>query len=96
MNTAIRDVPAAGPVPGETQAVFGPEGTERPMSIGRRIGRYVGSIIESARRSRQNKATYRALRGLDDRMLKDIGISRSDIRAIAHGVWNHPPDGKIG
>lgn len=33
----------------------------------------------------QRRAAERELRGLDDRMLRDIGISRSDIRQVAAG-----------
>lgn len=36
---------------------------------------------------RDYQETYRELSELDDRMLADIGISRSDIPRVAAGVW---------
>jgi hypothetical protein len=36
---------------------------------------------------REYQATYRELSALDDRMLADIGISRTDIPRVAAGRW---------
>lgn len=55
---------------------------ERPA---RAVGRHV---IAPLRRWRRARATYHALAELDDRLLKDIGVSRSDIRAISQGAWD--------
>lgn len=42
----------------------------------RNAGKSIVAYIRNMRRSRE---TYMALRNLDDHMLKDIGLSRSDI-----------------
>lgn len=44
--------------------------------------------LNAARETRKHyRATYWALMELDDRMLKDIGVSRSDIKAVALGTF---------
>jgi uncharacterized protein YjiS (DUF1127 family) len=47
----------------------------------------VGGLIERLRTFLRQRRTIRELRALDDRTLADLGISRSDIRAIASGVY---------
>ena len=42
-----------------------------------------GRLIEAVRREVAAQQSARQLAALDDRMLKDIGITRSDIPAIA-------------
>ena len=44
------------------------------------------NIIESFRRWRTRTAAVAALHGMDDRILADIGISRSDIPMVVRGL----------
>ncbi len=44
-------------------------------TIGRALARALGALLESLERARQR----RRLSALDDRMLKDIGLSRADV-----------------
>ncbi len=48
-------------------------------------------FIEAVRRVRRERETYHALSRLSDHMLKDIGISRSEIGSIAQAVAEAPP-----
>ena len=55
-----------------------------------------GALRDAARR-RRARQTIDRLRGLDNHMLRDIGIDRSDISRIGleagnadDGVWRHP------
>ena len=48
-----------------------------------RVQRVVSRAWSGFWRRRSMKATIRVLNGLDDRMLKDIGIDRSEIESIA-------------
>ena len=54
------------------------------------IFRSIGSIARLAyarhRQRRQARATYDALRHLDDRMLRDLGFDRSEITSVAAEV----------
>jgi uncharacterized protein YjiS (DUF1127 family) len=57
------------------------------------------SIAAAARRIRQlvrayrNRSTATALAGFDDRMLADIGLTRSDVRdAFAEPLWQDPTE----
>ena len=60
------------------------------MQIVERTLRAVGAALERMiikwRQRRLERATYLALRGLDDRTLRDLGFHRSEIRAIAAEV----------
>ena len=49
-------------------------------------------LLEALRRARGKRETYRNLSRLNDRMLKDIGISRSEIGSIAQAVAAEPPE----
>ena len=46
----------------------------------------VRGFIEAVRRFRRERETYGALSRLSDHMLKDIGISRSEIGSIAQSL----------
>ena len=43
-------------------------------------------FIEAVRRVRRERETYHALSRLSDQMLKDVGISRSEIDSIAQST----------
>ncbi len=51
----------------------------------------VGGLIEAVRRARRASETYGSLSRLNDRQLRDIGISRSEIGSIAQAVAEAPP-----
>jgi len=51
----------------------------------------VGGLVEAVRRARRASETYGRLSRLDDRQLRDIGISRSEIGSIAQAVVEAPP-----
>ena len=44
---------------------------------------YASRVLERRRRRADARAMYDALRGLDDRMLHDIGFERSEIMSVA-------------
>jgi uncharacterized protein YjiS (DUF1127 family) len=44
------------------------------------------AVIQPVRRSLRRRACERALSGLDDRTLRDIGLMRSDVHAVARGL----------
>ncbi len=52
----------------------------------------VRELIEALRRVRGERETYRELNRLNDRQLRDIGISRSEIGDIAQAVAAEPPE----
>jgi uncharacterized protein YjiS (DUF1127 family) len=52
----------------------------------------VRGLIEAVRRFRGERETYRELSRLNDRQLKDIGISRPEIGSIAQTVAAEPPE----
>ncbi len=59
---------------------------ERLAEIMVAVGRWIAQRVEGWRQSMAEASAMRELAGLDDRMLADIGISRSDIPALArHG-----------
>lgn len=49
--------------------------------------RYLAERLRRAHRARQ---TYYALAGLSDHNLRDIGLSRSEVHSIAHGIADLP------
>ncbi len=56
--------------------------------VGRGAGavlRLIGEVLAEWRCRRQRAATIRELRAWDDRMLKDIGLTRGDITAAVDG-----------
>ncbi len=52
----------------------------------------VRGLIEAVRRFRGERGTYGRLSRLNDRMLRDIGISRSEIGSIAQAVAAEPTE----
>lgn len=51
------------------------------------ITEYFRAIGESYRKNKVSRQTYKELNRLSDRELNDIGISRSDIRAVAYDLF---------
>ncbi len=49
-------------------------------------------LVEALRRARGERETYRELSRLNDRQLRDIGISRSEIGSVAQAVAAEPPE----
>lgn len=66
MNTSITTAS------GSKSALFGSGILQTVRGAVTQIAGYIGRL-------RETRATYRALRDLDDRMLRDIGLSRSDV-----------------
>lgn len=56
-------------------------------AIGRGFKAIFGAIGAPFKVWRDYQDTYSELTSLDDRMLADIGISRSDIPRVAAGLW---------
>ena len=55
------------------------------------LWRRLGAALEAARRRRQLARERRVLQRLDDRLLRDIGLSRADV-----GVELQPPFAPLG
>jgi uncharacterized protein YjiS (DUF1127 family) len=45
-------------------------------------------LLKAARRWQRARSTYRQLSELYDRQLKDIGLTRSQIRSVAIGMYD--------
>lgn len=61
--------------------------------VGRGVALTLGGFAEGARTLarivaawRRRRAFLRTLQGLDDRLLRDIGLTRADLWAVAHGA----------
>ena len=52
----------------------------------------VRGLFETLRRFRRERETYHNLSRLSDRMLQDIGISRSEIGSVAQAAAVAPPE----
>lgn len=48
------------------------------------------SLLRRWRHRRRTRATIETLRGLDDHMLRDIGVARGDIAARVRGQFDRP------
>jgi uncharacterized protein YjiS (DUF1127 family) len=71
-----------------THAVVGDDvvlSSARQSAIFNRLSGFVANRIARFRAMRARRRTLAALRGLDDRMLKDIGLSRSELLSISYG-----------
>ena len=81
-----------------------PIGHALHQAVRKRRGRALGTFIASAaracvvllgnalaryRRNREARRTYDALRQLDDRMLRDLGLDRSEMTSVAAEVAGH-------
>jgi len=53
----------------------------KPRSLWRRVGDGIVRMIEVLAEARRRRRAIRAMQRLDDRMLADIGVSRSGIEA---------------
>jgi uncharacterized protein YjiS (DUF1127 family) len=58
---------------------------EHASRAGRAVAGWLGWLIGAARPMRRRRADTRALMRLDDRLLADIGLRRSDIKAAIYG-----------
>ena len=56
-------------------------------AFGRGVKAVLTAIVSPYQVWREYQDTYGELASLDDRMLADIGISRSDIPRVAAGLW---------
>jgi uncharacterized protein YjiS (DUF1127 family) len=66
--------------------------TAAPPDRRRRLGNVVRSLASEVARRRRLRRGLDALRSLDDRMLADIGIARSEAeRVVRHGRWGNEP-----
>lgn len=61
------------------------------LSAGIRLGRRATSWLAH---EHQRRVGLRALMALDDHLLKDIGLSRSEIHAMVNGVFRSPEAGQ--
>ena len=58
--------------------------TTNVVAIGAAIGAaLLRTVVERLRQRRRRKQRYAELAGFDDRMLKDIGLARGDLRYVA-------------
>jgi uncharacterized protein YjiS (DUF1127 family) len=60
---------------------------EQFANLFRVIGRGLAGLAAPYKVWREYQNTYAELAQLDDRMLSDIGIARSDIPRVAAGLW---------
>jgi len=51
---------------------------------------FAASIVRAVRRWHESARIRQQLETLDDRQLADIGLSRGDIEAVAHGRIGRP------
>lgn len=77
-----------------THAVIGEDvvlsGAKRPGAVIRLFG-LVWNRFVRIQETRARQKTLAALRGLDDRMLKDIGLSRSELMSASYGRSSDQP-----
>jgi len=77
-----------------THAVIGEDvvlsGAKRPGAVTRLFG-LVWHRFVRIQEMRARQKTLAALRGLDDRMLKDIGLSRSELMSASYARSSNQP-----
>ena len=67
------------------------EAAARPIQIvGQAVGGAFGSLFEKLAVAYRERRAVTTLRGLDDRTLADIGVSRCGIRHISRKVAENP------
>jgi len=89
--TAFHPGPWTLPIDEGTEAAFVREAEPAGPGLATRIGAAVARTWHSFRRQREISRATKMLSGMDDRSLRDIGLSRADIgRAVRHGRdWTH-------
>lgn len=68
-----------------TDAVRGDYGFAFPADRSSKIVKLLKSLKSSVVRYYEARETVRQLSALDNRLLMDIGVERTDIQALAHG-----------
>ena len=59
----------------------------------RTVPRHVAALVQRLARALKNRRDARTLAGLDDHMLADIGLTRSDLHdAYSESLWRDPTD----
>ncbi|ARP98578.1 DUF1127 domain-containing protein [Pseudorhodoplanes sinuspersici] len=68
--------------------------TARPLPLGlSSLVSVIAAALQSVVRALKNRRDARLLAGMDDRMLADIGLTRSDLHdAYAEPLWRDPTD----
>lgn len=69
-------------------------GRQSDSPRGRAFRDAVLAVVQKIARERARRSTIRALRDLDDHLLEDIGIARSDIRSFARALAYGEPQSK--
>lgn len=60
----------------------------------RRVDGGLRAVYRAQRRRRQRRAAIRDLRTLDDRILRDIGMTRGDIPEVVDGLLSRRPEAR--
>jgi uncharacterized protein YjiS (DUF1127 family) len=70
--------------PGNGSAIL--TGGSAPAAVATAAKRTWHAVTGPVRAHLQRQAVYRELSDLDDRMLSDIGLNRSDVESVANGL----------
>ncbi len=71
-------------------------GTSAWRRILARAGRALRSIPAFMHEARVRHKAYREIMAVDERVLRDLGISRSAIPGLLRGTWFDEPQGRAG